>query len=182
MVWVFGNSSERIIIKDLNDVLYYRQKKQYTDTEFESSKDLQREIQKGRVIKLEHSPEVKSSLPDSIIPNSTPKIVTPTIDMSEVKRVIAEVISEQKTGGTDLKNLALILIPVIAETVRQEVSKVQIAQTGPGTQQVQFEDPKYIPEVKIGELKSNINIEGKAVEGSGVSDSLEALKRLNKSK
>jgi hypothetical protein len=102
--------------------------------------------------------------------------------MSEMKRVITEVLSEQKTEGVDVKNLALTLIPVIAETVRQEISRVQVIQGGQGTQQIHFDDPKYIPEVKIGELKSNINIEGKSVEGSGVSDSLEALRRLTKSK
>ena len=44
MVWIFGNSHERILIKDLNDAIYFHQKKQYTDQEFEGSRDLQREI------------------------------------------------------------------------------------------------------------------------------------------
>jgi hypothetical protein len=66
MVWVFGNSHERVPLKDLNDVIYFRQKKQFTDQEFESSKDLQKEIQKGRIIKLEHLPEIKGSMPENL--------------------------------------------------------------------------------------------------------------------
>jgi hypothetical protein len=181
MIWVFGNSYERVPIKDLNDVIYYRQKKQYTDQEFEGSRDLQREIQKGRVIKLEHVPEIKSSLPDSFNVPSPPK---PTVDISEIRRVITEVVSAQKPESTDIKSLVTNLVPLIAETVRQEVSKIQV-QTVAGSSQaavektLKFKDTDYIPEVKTDGLKSNITIEGRQVQGQDVANSLELLKRLN---
>jgi hypothetical protein len=182
MVWVFGNSCERVPIKDLNDVIYFRQKKQYSDQEFEGSRDLQREIQKGRVIKLEHHPEVRSSLPEDLrVSVSQPR---PTVDIAEIRRVITEVVSERKPEGVNLKDLAVNLIPVIAETVRQEVSKIQVSiDSGSALKtDLKFQDPNYVPEVKTDGLKSNISIEGKQVEGQDVVNSLELLKRFNVSK
>ena len=183
MVWVFGNSHERVVIKDLNDVIYFRQKKQFSDQEFESSKDLQREIQKGRIIKLEHLPEIKGSIPDS---GSLKASVQQTIDLAGIRRVITEVISEN--AGMDIQGLVTSFIPIIAETVRQEVLKVSEGldlRSSPGLNPAVtsiFTGPEYVSEVKIENLKSNIKIEGQQLEGSGVSDSLNALRNLGKSK
>lgn len=180
MVWVFGNSYERIPIKDLNDVIYYRQKKQYSDQEFESSKDLQREIQKGRVVKLEHTPEIRSSLPDNL--GNAQAASKPGLDISEIRRVITEVVAGQKQEGTDIRCLVTDLVPLIAETVRQEVSRIQVV-AGSGQQTTEaalkFNDSNYIPEVKTEGLKSNITIEGQQAEGQDVTNSLELLRRLN---
>lgn len=179
MVWVFGNSYERIPIKDLNDVIYYRQKKQYSDQEFESSKDLQREIQKGRVIKLEHIPEIRSSLPESL--DNTPAASKPALDISEIRRVITEVVAGQKQEGTDIRGLVTDLVPLIAETVRQEVSRIQVV-AGPGQPSAEtamkFDDSSYIPEVKTDGMKSNVTIEGQQAEGQDVANSLALLRRF----
>jgi hypothetical protein len=181
MVWVFGNSPERTPIKDLNDVIYYRQKKQYTDQEFEGSRDLQREIQKGRIIKLEHVPEISSSLPDSISVNQ--KVVAPSIDLSEVRRVITEVLSEQKSNNIDVKNLATTLVPIIAETVRQEVSRI-VQGTGQAVgDQIKaniFVDPEYIPTVNTEGMVSNIEIKEKEISGNEANEAIKALRDLNK--
>jgi hypothetical protein len=184
MIWVFGNSHERVPIKDLNDFIYFRQKKQYTDQEFEKSRDLQREIQQGRIVKLEQKPEIRSSLPDSI--ETRGNQVVPTLDLREMRRVISEVISENKTDGLDLKSLVVNLIPIIAETVRQEVSRIPsqqvYVQAGERqTSEQAFQDLSYIPDIKLDGLKSNISIESQQVDGGGLSDSLNALKNLGKS-
>lgn len=185
MVWVFGNSHERVAIKDLNDVIYFRQKKQFSDQEFESSKDLQREIQKGRIIKLEHLPEIKGSIPDS---DNLRASVQQTIDLAGIRRVITEVISENKITGMDIQGLVTSFIPIIAETVRQEVLRVSEGldlRSSPGlspSMTSTFTGPEYVSEVKVENFKSNIKIEGQQLEGSGVSDSLNALRNLGKSK
>jgi len=44
MVSLIGNSPERVAISDPKDVIYYRQVKEYTDQEFDSSRDLKREV------------------------------------------------------------------------------------------------------------------------------------------
>jgi len=209
MVWVFGNSSERINIKDLNDVLYFRQKKQYTDQEFASSKDLQREIKAGRIVKLEHSPDIKVALPDNIMLQQT--TVTSKVDTQEIRRVIAEALGEQKpaspqldikeimqavtavvkehkTESLDIPSLVTSLIPIIAETVRQEIAKmpnqtvyVQSGQQAGTSSQSKFQDLAYVPDISSDGMKSSISVKDKTVESSSVSGGLEALKRLNKS-
>jgi hypothetical protein len=183
MVWVFGNSHERVAIKDLGDVIYYRQKKQYTDQDFESSRDLQREIQKGRIIKLEHVPEIKGSLPDGL--GNQQQNQTPTIDLREMRRVITEVMGENRAGGVNLKDLVTGLIPVLTGVVREEISKIptgQVVGQGGSVQSGQTSTgPEYIPTVSTEGMKSSIFIEGKQVEGAGVSDSLNALKNLSRS-
>lgn len=185
MVWVFGNSHERVAIKDLNDAIYFRQKKQYSDQEFESSKDLQREIQKGRIIKLEHLPEIKGSMPENL-GESQQQTRNYSIDLSEIRRVITEVVSEQKSEGLDIKGLVTNLVPIIAETVRQEVSKISVVQgssqaVGDQVKTSTFVGPEYVPEISSKGMKSNIEIQGQQVEGGGVSDSLNALRNLTKS-
>ena len=50
MVRIMGNSTERVMIEDLGDVIYYKQIKEYTDQEFELSKALQREWKKTRSV------------------------------------------------------------------------------------------------------------------------------------
>jgi len=209
MVWVFGNSSERIQLKDLNDVIYFRQKKQFTDQEYESSKDLKREIKAGRIVKLEYSPDIKVALPDNIMLQQT--TVTSKVDTQEIRRVIAEAlvdqkptnpqidikeilqavpafVKEHKTESLDIPSLVTSLIPIIAETVRQEIAKmpnqtvyVQSGQQGSSTSQSKFQDLAYVPEISSEGMKSSISIKDKTVEGSSVSGGLEALKKLNKS-
>jgi hypothetical protein len=184
MVWVFGNSQERVSIKDLDDVIYYHQKKQYTDQEFQRSRDLQREIQLGRIIKLDYKPEVKTSLPNDM-PLSTEEKQIPFINLSEIKNVVSEAIAENKSEELDFKKLITNIIPMIAETVRQEISKISVTQQVATKESIQnkseFIDPSYIPDIKTDNMKSSINIEGEAVEGSEVSSSLELLKKLGRS-
>jgi hypothetical protein len=182
MVWILGNSHERVAIKDLNDVIYYRQKKQYTDQEFEGSRDLQREIQKGRIIKLEHVPEIKGSLPDNLSERANQSVLSSSLELSEIKRVITEVVSEQQSG-VDIKELVTNLVPMIAEAVRQEVSKIQVnvgsvEQVVQKVSQTTFRDPGYIPDINTEGLKSNINIESQSISGQGMANSLELLKKL----
>ena len=53
MVRVLGNSPERVPIEDLNDIIYYKQLKDYTDQEYEKSRDLKRAINNGKLAIIE---------------------------------------------------------------------------------------------------------------------------------
>lgn len=57
MILVLGNSPKKIPLKDLNDSVFYKQKKMFSDIDYAKSKDLQREIQKGNLIILEQKPD-----------------------------------------------------------------------------------------------------------------------------
>lgn len=181
MVWVFGNSHERVSIKDLDDVIYYHQKKQYTDQEFQRSRDLQREIQSGRIIKLDSKPEVKSSLPNDLSSPVSVGVSNPPINLHEIKNIVSEALAENKNEEPDFKKLLTNLIPMIAETVRQEISKITVTQQvvrESVQKQSEIIGPSYVPTIKTDNMKSNINTEERKISGNDVSGSLEALKRL----
>ena len=172
MVRVLGNSPERVLLKDLGDTLYYRQKKEYTDQEFSNSKDLQREVGSGRVLVIE-SNKVRSSVPENA--GAEPARTQTTLDLNEIRKIVSEAVSEGRRNSEDL-------MPLLVSTLRQELSgmKMQgpVGAVGTGVTQ-QTDVPTYVPEIKMENLKSSINIESKRSEGN-LSDSLEALKNLGK--
>jgi len=55
MVLVLGNSAKKIELKDLNDVVYYKQQKSFNDSDLDRSSDLKREIKAGRIIVLKQN-------------------------------------------------------------------------------------------------------------------------------
>lgn len=187
MIYIFGNSHERVPIKDLGDVIYYRQKKQYTEQEFQKSRDLQREIQLGRIIKLDQQPEIRNSIPDNLTSPAPTGSVSNGADIHDIRRVITEVITEYKSNSSDTRDMLMGLIPLITDTVREEISKIPVqqvvvSQSGPSqSNKSTFVGPEYIPDVNMDGLKSNVTIEGQNVSSEGVTDSLEALKRLSRS-
>ena len=184
MIWVFGNSHERVSIKDLNDVIYFRQKKQYTDQEFDGSADLKKAIQLNRVIKIEHKPDVRSSFPENIGPS---EFKTSAIDLCDLKRALTEVLAENKPDGMDLKELVKTLLPAIAEAVRQEIARAPAqqvyVQAGSSVSQKiipekEYQEMTYIPDISADGMISNITISEKASNASNVNSSLEALRKL----
>lgn len=52
MYLVLGNSAKKVELKDLDDVVYYKQQKAFNDSDYERSSDLKREIGAGRLIVL----------------------------------------------------------------------------------------------------------------------------------
>jgi len=60
MIRVIGTSPRKVPLKDLNDSIYYRQQKIYSDSDHQRSKDLQREIKAGNIMVLS---EVKEKVP-----------------------------------------------------------------------------------------------------------------------
>jgi hypothetical protein len=167
MVSVLGNSHERVLINDLNDIIYYRQKKEYTDQEFANSKDLQREKNAGRILVIEtHS--VRSSLPESVAVDSPRQ--TSTLNLNEIKKVVSEVMNEQKQNTGDM-------VPLLISAIRQEMAGMAIQRPAQSETLKTYEDPTYVPEIKMDNLKSSINIESIKTDDN-LSDSIEALKKL----
>jgi hypothetical protein len=170
MIQVLGNSPERVVINDLGDVVYFRQKKEYTDQEFNNSKDLQRAISERRLLQIEtHS--VRSSLPETV--GAEPLRQATSLNLNEIKRVVSDALTEQKQ---DVGNL----VPMLISALRQEMAGMIVQRPGLIEPKKSYDEPIYVPEIKMNNLKSNINIESKQVEGN-LSDSLEALKNLRKS-
>lgn len=244
MVRILGNSPERVKILDLNDVIYYRQQKEYTDQEYESSRDLKKEIEKGRLSLLEQNEVRKNQIPVTVSePVLIKQVMSPainqedirkiildvmedykknnkinpqqgllptqwglkeevrsavsealgnmpataevkSIDPQEIKRVMAEVLSEHQMGtNPDLSSILLSMIPLIADAVRQEVMRIQIVASQGIPQRVSpaFVGAEFIPTINIDDMKSNVKGEERIASGGDVLGSLDALKRLKKS-
>lgn len=172
MVRILGNSPERLRIIDLGDVIYYKQRKDYTDQEFESSKDLQREVRRGNLTILERfaTPKGSSELGGngSVIVHQT----VPAISIEDVKQAVREVLPQEQ--GESLKNL----IPSLIDTLRQELSS--LIGSGNLGQIKTYDGPEYVPEIDTSEMISNVQVEEKKVSGDEMASNLEALRKLSK--
>lgn len=54
MLHIVGNSARKVEIRDLGDVVYYRQHKVFSDTDYKTSKDLRDAIESGKLLVTEN--------------------------------------------------------------------------------------------------------------------------------
>jgi hypothetical protein len=174
MVRVMGNSAERVRIKDLGDVIYYRQTKDYTDDEFESSRDLKRALQKGMLVKVDSQEPPRPSVG---------VYTQPTTSMEgEIKRIIREAKDDGQAQA--VKDAVREALPLLAQVVREEIAHIQIAlpqkteKTEDATPDPDYIDPSYIPDVSTKGLNSNVTADTREVSGNDVDSSLDALRKF----
>lgn len=179
MVRVMGNSPERVEVLDLHDVIYYKQLKEFTDQEFENSKDLKKEIGKGRVIKLEQK-EVSQGSGEI----SAHQWIEPpkSLNINDLKNALREVLPELKGGGvseSSIKSSIRDLAPLIVDMVRQEVKNIGFIKQEVRSETVarkKYLEPVYVPTISDAGLKSNITAKKQEVSNDSMSDALKALK------
>jgi hypothetical protein len=180
MIRILGNSMERVFIKDLNDVIYYKQTKEYTDQEYESSRDLQKALNRKDIVKLEHIPIIKNSI-ESEYESDSMNAKQNEMLKNDLKNAIREVLSENK-NGIDMSGAIREIAPLIIDTVRQEISSKlsNLSFSGEKSKpKTEFIGPEYIPDIDIKGMVSNVKAEEKQVSGSDTNDALNALRNLN---
>lgn len=84
MYFVIGNSPKKVELKDLNDCVYYKQQKVYSDSQYQSSVDLKCAIERKSLIVLKKSEDSTGSFDVNTVivssdikapePESTPQI------------------------------------------------------------------------------------------------------------
>jgi len=84
MIKVIGNSPQKITIPDLQEVVYYKQVKIFSDDEYKGSKDLQRKIQQGLLTIVDESKDQRSSY----IPPTSVRVVTSGQERTEVGKLV----------------------------------------------------------------------------------------------
>ena len=176
MVRVLGNSSERVPLRDLNDVVYYRQVKEYSDHDYETSRDLNKALAAGKLTFLERVEPVKGSID---VGKSNGVSVG-----DEVRAALREMMPVQ--SQPDMGAMAREVAPVVAEMVRQEISKLsltQIVTSGgtPSTVLPGFMGPEYVPTVTTEGMISNVEAKTTEASGEGTDDALAVLRRMQKS-
>lgn len=163
---------ERVLLRDLQDVVYYRQVKDYTDQEYEASKDLRNALNLGKLTKIDHTLSVRGS---SSISAASGDIA------AEVRAAIRD--SMPASQSMDHAALARELAPVVAGIVRQEMASMPsyrpTQEVGTGKVPT-FVDPSYVPTVTTEGMTSNIEAKETAVSGNDADDALAMLRRMGK--
>jgi len=178
MVRVLGNSYERLKINDLQDTIYYKQQKVYTDQEYEGSQDLQREVKKGTITVLERFVNSRNTEASSA-----------QIAIEDIKRAVREELSGNSRDSEPKSNNSSSindLLPLLLNSIKQEVSSIlsdRVIQGVPAPeyqrkQASDFIDESYVPTVSTQGMVSNIKTEAREVSGDNVNSNLEALKAL----
>lgn len=174
MVRIMGNSPERVQIKDLNDVIYYKQIKEFSDSDFAQSKDLNRELKTGRVIQLEKNDPFRGS---ETLADQNPS----TITVNDLRSVLREFLPHMmgNNGSSDIKQAVKEIAPIIATLVRQEISRAPVSTESVATKiENAFNDVSYVPDVSSEGLVSKVRPKEIAVSGDSAQDALTMLKKL----
>ncbi len=178
MIRILGNSTERVEIIDLDDVVWYRQLKDYTDQEYEGSKDLKREIDKGRLVKIEVIKAPKGSV--EVQQGQS------TVNARDLKIALREVLPELKGNGIaeEIKEAVRDIAPLIVDMVRQEISKITVTGiAGQPSVVSPFRGPEYIPDIDTEGMIDSLKPKERKVSTDDMASSLAALRELqNKSK
>lgn len=98
MIKVIGASPDRVLLKDLGDVIYYKQEKVFSDSQYERSRELRREIKQGHLVIVQKS-EDKNSLPEeshSISSEEPEKEKVPTPSDVDLSSLIAKIENLEK--------------------------------------------------------------------------------------
>lgn len=166
MVRIIGNQSERVRLQDLGDVVYYRQVKEYTDQEFESSKDLQKAIRDSQVVVVAREGTNRGSIPEG-------HVAVPSqngINAQDLRRIIRE-----ETNRESLKDV----VPALMDLIRQELSgfSQRASFQKSDSEREGFVEPAFAPDVSTEGMKANINPESREIT-SDVSFALAALRKL----
>lgn len=213
MVRVIGNSIERVILNDISDVIYYRQQKEYTDQEFARSRDLDRAIKSGKLIKIEvlqpprsnaevvgvkepvkaeslsqEFQDVKQTIRDILKEVKPDNSVQGTISINDVRGVVTEVLAEKMKVTVTSDEIKKAITEVFSD-FKREFANYNVNQSYGGFKQPEaakpiesFVGPEYIPTINTSDMKSSVKGEERVSKDSNVSGSLDALKRLNKTK
>lgn len=140
MYHIIGNSPKKVELKDLNDCVYYKQQKIYSDSQFRASVDLQRAIERKSLIVLRKSEDSTGTFDDTtaIIPTSVvPTVITapvtePSESSSKIDLLLEKIsileskIREAQSPSSNLNESALAVILDRLEKLERNPSAVDL--------------------------------------------------------
>lgn len=170
MIKVIGNSPQKITIPDIQEVIYYKQVKIFSEDEYKGSKDLQRKIQQGLLTIVDKSKEQRSSF----IPPTSVRVVTSGQEKNDVEDLMTYIKSleskldnlqkgspppENKSVDNDKLDLLLNKIYELEKKLNEKQS-----QAGAQPQPAQTQDSASIMQaISNLEKKINSNVEANAL-------------------
>jgi hypothetical protein len=158
----------------LQDVIYYKQIKDFSDAEYESSRDLKKAIEKGKLTKLEGSSALRGSS------DFAPAAPGAGIGLDELRIAIREAMPGVQAPA-DLRGIARELAPIVADIVHQEMSRLPLSASTVSTARdtvSAFQGPEYVPTVTTEGMTSNVEATATKVSGTEANDAISALRKL----
>jgi hypothetical protein len=144
MYYVIGNSPKKVELKDLNDCIYYKQQKVYTDEQYIRSVDIKRAIERKLLIVLKKSEDKTGSfdINTAVIPSEvkvTDQSFSPKMDLllDRIQDLEKSIKNNEVPGNTDVlsvildrlekleKNPASIDVSSIQEMLKTIEAKIQ---------------------------------------------------------
>lgn len=160
MYIVIGNSPKKILLKDLNDCIYYKQQKAFTDAQYQHSSELRQAITRGFVIVVRRTEDKSASF--NISSNDViPEIKDVEIGPSKIDQLLERIKElevnlgrqNQKAKETDSTILSTILKRL--DNLEKKESTVDISVIKEALGNIE----KKIQESKAQENKNDILVE-----------------------
>lgn len=108
MIKVIGAVSEIVPIPDLNDRVFYKQEKTFSEAEYQKSLDLKKEIQRGRLVVVSRVQEKFSEFevpPESNIPANSKVKIDNSVEVSKIVDMVKSLetrLEGMSPGSSDL--------------------------------------------------------------------------------
>lgn len=160
MYIIIGNSPKKILLKDLNDCIYYKQQKAFTDAQYQHSTELRQAIARGLVIVVRRTEDKSASFnvsSNDVIPEIKEVEVGPSkidILLERIKELEINLNRQnQKSKETDSSVLSTILERL--DNLEKKESTIDISVIKEAIGNIE----KKIQESNIQENKNDILIE-----------------------
>src|SRR6056297_2881115 len=129
MIRVIGASPEKIELPELNDRIYYKQEKSYSELDYQRCPTLRRAIDKGYVLILERSQENKEygAPPVSHVKPQVPN--SPPTQETEYPKPILGSESKENTLSAEKIDLLLNKISALEEKIEVESGRIIVDST-----------------------------------------------------
>lgn len=174
MIKVIGNSPQKITISDLQEVIYYKQVKIFSEDEYKGSKDLQRKIQQGLLTVLEESKEQRSSY----IPPTSVRVITSSQERRDVQDLVGYIKSledkldkiQQASPAPENKSVDNDKLDLLLNKIHQLEEKLNNGQPG--------SDPQTQPQDNSGVMEAISKLEQKISSNVEVNALIQKLEKL----
>lgn len=208
MFLVIGNIPRGVELKDLKDFVYYKQQKVYTEAQYDSSRDLQREIKSGSLTILKKTDDKSGSFDIPFFGLTNPSPAAPVVaDDSKMDTILERIDNLERAISSREPILSQVegdsphteVIQALADSVRKLEEKIdsrssnneifdrleEIINKAPGgaakehPQEPMTPEEIYVPNIVVEDGHSHIKLDMRTIDsGDSVSDSLKKLREL----
>jgi hypothetical protein len=129
MIRVIGAATEIVPLRDLNDRVFYKQEKTYSEAEYDKSNDLKREIKRGRLRVLSRMDEKFSGYeaPSLVAKNDTPNKSESSSDVQalieHIGRLETKINGQEPKISSSAENALLIKLTEKIESLEDRLSQ-----------------------------------------------------------